>query len=85
MIKTTKPDRPLWVKIIFETPEYIYESMLMGMFPESRKTLIDISTKILVYCTHKRESLPKIIKWVETGTLLLIEWINNNWNKKLVS
>ena len=85
MIRTTKPEKSLWVRILFETPEFIYESLLKGMFPEQREKIIDISTEILVYCHRKHESFPNISEQVESVTLTLMEWINNNWKKKLNS
>lgn len=82
MIETKKATKPLWVRIIFETPELIYESLLKGMFPELRKSMIDFFTKILIYCERKRESF-KILEKIKSTTLTIIEWVNNNWNKKI--
>jgi hypothetical protein len=82
MIKTRKPNPPLWAKILFETPELVHESMLMGIFPEFRKKIIDVSIQTLSYCEYKRSSFPNILKWVKIRTLHLIEWINNNWKKQ---
>ena len=81
MIETKRATKPLWVRIIFETPEFIYESLLLGMFPELRKSVIDFFTKVLIYCEHKRESF-KILEQIKSTTLTLFEWINNNWKKK---
>ena len=81
MIETKRVTKPLWVRIIFETPEFIYESLLIGMFPELRNSVIDFFTKVLVYCERKRESF-MILEHIKSTTLILIEWINNNWMKK---
>lgn len=81
MIKTGNPEKPLWVKIFFETPELIYDLLLMGMFPGLRKSTIDFFIKILIYCEQKRESF-KMFEQIKSTTLNLIEWVNNNWTKK---
>ena len=83
MSETTTTSKPLWVKILFETPEFIAESLFRGMFPKSRKKIIDISTEILVYFGKRRTKITNKFRWVERITLHIIEWINNNWNKKL--
>ena len=76
-----KKNKPLWVRLVFETPEFIYDSLLLGKFPELRKKIIDVTTKGLLFC-HKRKSFPISLK-IESKILSLIEWINNHWTKKI--
>ena len=47
MVETSN-DKPLWVRIIFEIPEFIKELLLHGNFLNFRKIIIDISTNILL-------------------------------------
>jgi hypothetical protein len=80
MHKTTKIGNPLWAKILFEAPEYVYELLYKGMFPKLRKNVIDLFLKILVFSEQQRTK-PRVLKWVESTTLNVIEWINDNWKK----
>ena len=83
MHKTTKIGNPLWVKILFEAPEYVYELFYKGMFPKLRKNVIDLFLKVLVFIEQQR-TLPRGLKWVESTTLGVIEWINDNWKKQAI-
>ena len=83
MVEITVSNKPLWVKILFETPELISDALLRGMFPETRKKIIDVSTKVLVYFGQRRKKLSSKLSWVERITLLVVEWINNNWLKTI--
>jgi hypothetical protein len=85
MIRSVKPNKPLWVKVIFEAPEYIYELLLLGTFPVYRKKIIDLFNKTLIYCQTQSRFFPGFLKWIELKTLLLLEWINNNWKKNIKS
>ena len=84
MVEVATRRKPLWFKVIFELPELIKELLLKGVLPKTRKTIIDLSTKILIYCGKRRKKLNTYVKWLENTTLLVIEWINNNWKKKLL-
>lgn len=80
MHKTTKQDSPIWAKILFEAPEYIYELLYKGTFPRFRKNVIDSFLKVLVFCEQQRK-YSRGLKWVESKTHNVIEWINDNWKK----
>ena len=82
MVEVATRNKPLWFKIIFEMPEYVQESLLNGVFPRTRKKVIDLSTEILVYCGKRRQRLTIFSKWLGDFTLILVEWINNNWKKR---
>ena len=83
MVEVTRTNKPLWVKILFETPEFISESLLQGMFPKTRKKIIDLITKILVYYDQRGKKLTSRFRWLERTILLIVEWINNNWKKSI--
>lgn len=77
---TSKPVNSLWVKILFETPEYIHELISSGVFPEKRKKVIDLTTKILLICQRRKTGTAKL---VENVTFSIVEWINDHWGKKI--
>ena len=83
MVETSN-DKPLWVRIIFEIPEFIQELLLHGNFLNFRKIVIDISTNILLKFENKNISTSSIIKYFLSKNLLFLEWINNNWRKKIL-
>jgi hypothetical protein len=80
----TSNDKPLWVRIIFEIPEFIQELLLHGSFLNFRKIVIDISTNILLIFENNNISTSSIIKYLLSKNLLFLEWINNNWRKKIL-
>lgn len=83
MVETSN-DKPLWVRIIFEIPEFIQELLLHGNFLNFRKIVIDISTNILLKFENNNISTSSIIKYFLSKNLLFLEWINNNWRKKIL-
>ena len=81
MEEISRTDKPLWARIIFETPEYTRELLLNGSFPLFRRKIIEISHRVLNFCNKKTSVFPKIYYNIKTLVIYLLEWVNNHWKK----
>ena len=73
---------PMYVRILFELPEYLHELLLSGRFPKYRSFIVIKLNNIISWCKNNIVNYPKVCNMLCFNLISLLCWINDNWKKK---